>query len=262
MKIAQVAPLVEAVPPKLYGGTERVVAYLTDALVELGHEVTLFASGDSLTKATLVPIWPRALRLDPSVKDPFRTGLHADGNGGAPRARVRRDPCASRLLRLSVVAPFGRALGDDTAWPPGLARTAAALRTVRRHAGRFHIRLAARPIAAGQLRGHRIAWSAEGSAGEGVGSRRLSRLPRPHFPGEGAGCGDPHRRRRPGSRSRSPPRWTGSTRSISRRTIEPLLSLGRRRVHRRDRRGSKRRVSRQRRRLAVSRSPGGNPSAW
>jgi hypothetical protein len=51
MKIAQVAPLTEAVPPKFYGGTERVVAYLTDALVELGHEVTLFASGDSGTKA-------------------------------------------------------------------------------------------------------------------------------------------------------------------------------------------------------------------
>jgi glycosyltransferase involved in cell wall biosynthesis len=71
MKIAQVAPLTEAVPPKLYGGTERVVAYLTDALVELGHEVTLFASGDSFTKAELVPIWPRALRLDPNVKDHF-----------------------------------------------------------------------------------------------------------------------------------------------------------------------------------------------
>ena len=71
MKIAQVAPLTEAVPPKLYGGTERVVAYLTDALVELGHEVTLFASGDSFTKATLAPIWPKALRLDPALKDPF-----------------------------------------------------------------------------------------------------------------------------------------------------------------------------------------------
>jgi glycosyltransferase involved in cell wall biosynthesis len=69
MKIAQVAPLAEAVPPKLYGGTERVVAYLTDALVELGHDVTLFASGDSATKATLSPVWPRALRLDPEVKD-------------------------------------------------------------------------------------------------------------------------------------------------------------------------------------------------
>jgi glycosyltransferase involved in cell wall biosynthesis len=71
MRIAQVAPLAEAVPPKLYGGTERVVAYLTDALVELGHDVTLFASGDSATQATLAPIWPRALRLDPDVKDPF-----------------------------------------------------------------------------------------------------------------------------------------------------------------------------------------------
>jgi glycosyltransferase involved in cell wall biosynthesis len=71
MKIAQVSPLIEAVPPKLYGGTERVVAYLTDALVELGHDVTLFASGDSATRASLFPVWPRALRLDPDVKDPF-----------------------------------------------------------------------------------------------------------------------------------------------------------------------------------------------
>ncbi len=71
MKIAQVAPLIEAVPPKLYGGTERVVAYLTDALVELGHDVTLFASGDSRTNAKLVSVWSRALRLDPEVTDYF-----------------------------------------------------------------------------------------------------------------------------------------------------------------------------------------------
>src|SRR5882757_4144922 len=69
MRIAQVAPLTEAVPPKLYGGTERVVAYLSDALVELGHEVTLFASGDSLTKAQLAAVWPHALRLDPEIRD-------------------------------------------------------------------------------------------------------------------------------------------------------------------------------------------------
>ncbi|HTW53010.1 MAG TPA: glycosyltransferase family 4 protein [Stellaceae bacterium] len=69
MKIAQVAPLMEAVPPKLYGGTERIVAYLTDQLAELGHEVTLFASGDSKTKATLEPVWPCALRLDGSMRD-------------------------------------------------------------------------------------------------------------------------------------------------------------------------------------------------
>ncbi|HWB51830.1 MAG TPA: glycosyltransferase family 4 protein [Stellaceae bacterium] len=69
MKIAQVAPLTEAVPPKLYGGTERVVSYLTDQLVELGHAVTLFASGDSVTKAVLEPVWPCALRLDSSIRD-------------------------------------------------------------------------------------------------------------------------------------------------------------------------------------------------
>jgi glycosyltransferase involved in cell wall biosynthesis len=70
MKIAQIAPLAESVPPKLYGGTERVVSYLTEELVRLGHEVTLFASGDSVTTAQLVPCAPRALRLDPRVKDP------------------------------------------------------------------------------------------------------------------------------------------------------------------------------------------------
>lgn len=64
MRIAQVAPLYESVPPRGYGGTERVVAYLTDELVRQGHEVTLFASGDSTTSARLVPICPRALRLD------------------------------------------------------------------------------------------------------------------------------------------------------------------------------------------------------
>jgi len=69
MRIAQVAPLTEAIPPKLYGGTERVVHWLTEELVALGHDVTLFASGDSQTSATLEPCWPRALRLDGSVRD-------------------------------------------------------------------------------------------------------------------------------------------------------------------------------------------------
>ena len=71
MRIAQIAPLYEAVPPKLYGGTERVVSYLTEELVALGHEVTLFASGDSETSATLEAAWPRALRLDPAIRDPI-----------------------------------------------------------------------------------------------------------------------------------------------------------------------------------------------
>jgi glycosyltransferase involved in cell wall biosynthesis len=70
MHIAQVAPLTEAIPPKLYGGTERVVHWLTEELVALGHDVTLYASGDSCTSARLEPFWPRALRLDGSVRDP------------------------------------------------------------------------------------------------------------------------------------------------------------------------------------------------
>jgi len=69
MKIAQVAPLIECVPPRLYGGTERIVSYLTEELVTLGHDVTLFASGDSITGAELVPCCIRALRLDPAVRD-------------------------------------------------------------------------------------------------------------------------------------------------------------------------------------------------
>src|ERR1700722_2805924 len=69
MRIAQIAPLHEAVPPKLYGGTERVVSNLTEALVEAGHDVTLFASGDSETSAKLEAFWPQALRLDPTIRD-------------------------------------------------------------------------------------------------------------------------------------------------------------------------------------------------
>ncbi len=69
MRIAQVAPLTEAIPPKLYGGTERVVSWLTEELIQLGHDVTLFASGDSRTSAQLEAPWPRALRLDGSVRD-------------------------------------------------------------------------------------------------------------------------------------------------------------------------------------------------
>ena len=71
MRIAQVAPLYESVPPKLYGGTERVVFYLTEELINMGYEVILFASGDSQTKAQLIPICPHALRLDKNCRDPL-----------------------------------------------------------------------------------------------------------------------------------------------------------------------------------------------
>src|SRR3982075_1863000 len=83
MRIAQIAPLTEAVPPKLYGGTERVIYWLTEELVALGHDVTLFASGDSRTSAKLEAGWPRALRLDGAVRD--ANALHL-----AMLERVRR----------------------------------------------------------------------------------------------------------------------------------------------------------------------------
>jgi glycosyltransferase involved in cell wall biosynthesis len=69
MRIAQVSPLYEAVPPRLYGGTERVVSFLTEELVAMGHDVTLFASGDSVTRARLEPMCAEALRLDPAIRD-------------------------------------------------------------------------------------------------------------------------------------------------------------------------------------------------
>ena len=71
MRIAIISPLMESVPPKLYGGTERIVSYLTEELVHQGHDVTLFASGDSVTCAELRPMTERSLRLDPDCRDPF-----------------------------------------------------------------------------------------------------------------------------------------------------------------------------------------------
>jgi glycosyltransferase involved in cell wall biosynthesis len=75
LKIAQVAPLYESVPPKFYGGTERVVSWLTEELVRQGHDVTLFASGDSVTRARLVAPCRRALRLDAECSDPLAPHL-------------------------------------------------------------------------------------------------------------------------------------------------------------------------------------------
>ena len=71
MRIAQIAPLAESVPPRLYGGTERIVSFLTEELVRQGHDVTLFASGDSATSAELIACCGSALRLDPTVHDPL-----------------------------------------------------------------------------------------------------------------------------------------------------------------------------------------------
>ncbi len=110
MKIAQIAPLIESVPPRLYGGTERIVSYLTEELVEMGHDVTLFASGDSITSAELVPCCTRALRLDPAVRDVI------------PHIMVMIDKLRERAKEFDVLHfhmdllhfPLCRALGGHT----------------------------------------------------------------------------------------------------------------------------------------------------
>ena len=118
MRIAQVAPLTEAIPPKLYGGTERVVHWLTEELVALGHDVTLYASGDSITSAKLEASWPRALRLDGSVRDP--NALHMLM---LERVRQRRpisfSAFPSRHYPFSLFSPVD-ALRHDLARPAGL----------------------------------------------------------------------------------------------------------------------------------------------
>jgi glycosyltransferase involved in cell wall biosynthesis len=90
VKIAQIAPLVESVPPRLYGGTERVVSWLTEELVRQGHQVTLFASGDSRTRAELAAVVPRALRL---------SGIH----NSLPYNIIMLDQVASRMDEFDVL---------------------------------------------------------------------------------------------------------------------------------------------------------------
>ena len=112
MRIAQIAPLAEAVPPKFYGGTERVVAALVEELVDRGHEVTLFASGDSETSANLVPVIPEALRSLPGAVDPLAPLLamlehlervHAGlGENAAPRLALE-----SAMLRWPMLPSAG-----------------------------------------------------------------------------------------------------------------------------------------------------------
>ena len=110
MRIAQIAPLHERVPPKLYGGTERVVSFLTEELVRQGHDVTLFASGDSITSAKLVPCCEMALRLSPSARDAL------------PYHMIMLDEVCRRIEQFDVLhfhidvlhAPLVRDIADRT----------------------------------------------------------------------------------------------------------------------------------------------------
>ena len=128
MKIAQIAPLYEAVPPRQYGGTERIVAYLTDGLVSLGHEVTLFASADSRTSAKLVPIRGKALRLDPQpLKSEYAAHLSMldEVPTAGPPVRYSAFPRGSHSLPLLREDCFAHCY--DIARPSGPLRSGRSL---------------------------------------------------------------------------------------------------------------------------------------
>ena len=147
LRIAQVAPLTESVPPRLYGGTERVVSFLTDELVRIGHDVTLFASGDSETRGRLVAAWPRALRLEGICYDPLAPHL------------LMLEQVVQRAQEFDVIHfhtsqfhfPIARRLPnrsrDDIAWAARHPRARTALPRIRRYPGRLDFRCAARTTA-------------------------------------------------------------------------------------------------------------------
>ena len=120
MHIAQIAPLTESIPPKLYGGTERVVSWLTDELVSLGHDVVLFASGDSHTSAKLESCWPKALRLDNSIRDPNALKIEATCTPVAPAPTTSIDGGTEvkRQASLWVLANSKPGTGSRRLTPP------------------------------------------------------------------------------------------------------------------------------------------------
>ena len=215
MRIAQIAPLTEAIPPKLYGGTERVVSWLTEELLELGHDVTLFASGNSVTEARLEPMWPRALRLDASVRDPM--ALHI-----SMLEHVRRRASEFDILHFHLdYFPFSVFSRQSTPF----VTTMHGRLDLQEHQTVFNafgevpvvsISNAQRgPVP--QARWLRTVY--HGLPADLLRPRadevRLSRVPGPHRAGEGASTGRSASPCAATCRSRSRPRSTGSTAIIS-----------------------------------------------
>src|ERR1700731_2169627 len=196
MRIAQLAPLAESVPPKFYGGTERVVAWLVDELVELGHDVTLFASGDSRTKGELHPVWPHALRLGRKGADP-NAACAVLLEAIAKRAKdfdvihAHIDwlplPLLSRLGVPFVTTMHGRL---DL---PGLSEV---LRQFPRGRLRVDIGPSAPAIAGGELDRHDPARTAIEQLWPVFRSGILSGVPRPPHRGKRSPGRHPHRARR------------------------------------------------------------------
>src|SRR6266446_8281201 len=221
MRIAQVAPLYESCPPQLYGGTERVVSYLTEELVRQGHEVTLFASGDSQTAATLRAGCERALRLDSECRDPLAHHLVM-----LHRVACRADDFDIIHFLSSFPAVRG-VLGtdaDNISWPPRPAGSRAHHASVWGDAVGLDLECAAHSSALGELVRHGIPWAADEPLRTGLRRRRLSRLHRSDLPGEAAGLGN---RDRPTRRAAADDRGKGrQSRSLLLQNQDQAASQG------------------------------------
>ena len=199
MRIAQVAPLQEAVPPRFYGGTERVVSYLTENLVQLGHDVTLFASGDSETRARLVPICQQALRLDPDCQNPVPYEILGSGSRHPGGRRLRRHPFPRGLFAPAMDPACTVRHGHYHAWSARPARSRTALSRVRRRAVGLDLGCPERTDAVGKLARHGVPRSARRPLSLPSRAGRISRLPRPDLPGEAGRSRDRHRPSAPAS---------------------------------------------------------------
>ena len=261
MRIAQIAPLMESVPPRLYGGTERIVSYLTEELVAQGHDVTLFASGHSITAARLVPCCAQPLRLNPAVRDIIPYYMMMLDKVRSMASRVRHPAFPHRPVPFPDVPRDGAPDGHDAARPPGPARPRASLRGFPEMPLVSISNAQRAPIPRRELRRHRLPRPAARPAdADARAARRLSGLPRPHLAGEAR---RPRHRDRPRRRPAVEDRRQGRSRG---RGIFPLgdraaARAARHRVHRRDRRPRARAAFLGERARCCSRSTGPSRSA-
>ena len=235
MKIAQIAPLMESIPPRLYGGSERVVSYLTEELVAQGHDVTLFASGQSITSAKLVPCCAQPLRLNPAVRDII------------PYYMLMLDKVRSMASEFDIlhfhIDQFHFPIFNETAH-----RTVTTLHGRQDLPDLHHLyrgfpdmplvsisNAQRAPIPDANFVGHGLSRPAARPHADARPARRLSGVPRPHLPGEA-------RRPRDRDRARGRPAAEDCRQGRSRRRglfprgDRAAAEAARHRVHRRDRR--------------------------
>ena len=160
MRIAQVAPLYESVPPRLYGGTERVVSWLTEQLVSLGHDVTLFASGDSVTSRTIGSRMQTALRLDPDCIDPLAHHVLMVERVFNQADEFDLIHFHIDYLQFSLSRRVACSMCNDAAWQARLARSGSALQGILGGSAGIDLRCPAPSSTLGQLDGNCPPWSA------------------------------------------------------------------------------------------------------